>query len=63
MKLDGRVALITEAGSGLGRAIARRFAEEGARNVANDVRLVAVQETLAQLKGGGHRALLASDDK
>src|SRR5262245_14413229 len=59
MKLDGRIALITGAGSGLGRAIARRFAEEGARIVANDVRLAAAQETLAQLKGGGHRAFQA----
>jgi 3-oxoacyl-[acyl-carrier protein] reductase len=59
MKLDGRIALITGAGSGLGRAIAQRFAEEGARIVANDLRLATAQETLAQLKGGGHRALEA----
>src|SRR5215510_15817798 len=59
MKLDGRIALITGAGSGLGRAIARRFAEEGARIVANDIRLAAAQETLAQLRGGSHRALEA----
>ena len=59
MKLDGRIALITGAGSGLGRAIAQRFAEEGARIVVNDVRLAPAEETIAQLKGGGHRALQA----
>jgi 3-oxoacyl-[acyl-carrier protein] reductase len=56
MKLENRIALITGAGSGLGRAMARRFAEEGARVIANDVRLAAAEETVAQLPGGGHRA-------
>lgn len=36
-RLDGKVALITGAGSGIGRASARRFAAEGARIVAVDI--------------------------
>ncbi|MGH9773597.1 MAG: SDR family NAD(P)-dependent oxidoreductase [Candidatus Acidiferrales bacterium] len=49
MKLKDRIALITGAGSGIGRAIAMLFAEEGAQVVVNDVDLEAARGTLARL--------------
>jgi len=45
MKLEQRVAVITGAGSGIGQAMARLFAGEGARIFAADVNESAAQET------------------
>ena len=55
-RLDGRIACITGAGSGLGRAMAIRFAEEGATVAAQDLRWEAADETVHLLDGDGHRA-------
>lgn len=47
MTLEGKVAIITGAGSGIGQATARRFAKEGARLVLNDV----VEDYMRELAG------------
>jgi NAD(P)-dependent dehydrogenase (short-subunit alcohol dehydrogenase family) len=43
MKLDGKVAVVTGSGNGIGEAIARRFAAEGARVVVTDIEPAAVE--------------------
>ncbi len=50
-RLEGKVALITGAGSGMGRVAAHAFVREGASVVAVDVNDKAVHETVATLQG------------
>ena len=62
MKLQTRVALITGAGSGLGRAIALTFAREGARVAINDVRREAAEGVAAEISAlGGDAMVLLAD--
>src|SRR3954463_3528080 len=47
--LEGKTAVITGAGSGIGRATVRRFANEGARVIAADLDFKQAHETCAGL--------------
>ncbi|MCC6280007.1 MAG: bifunctional aldolase/short-chain dehydrogenase [Saprospiraceae bacterium] len=59
--LSGRVALVTGSAGGIGKAIARKFAEEGACVVLNDLNAERLAEAQAEfLKGFGKDAVVAT---
>ncbi len=62
MLLDGKSAIVTGAGSGVGRASALRFAEEGARVVCADINLEAVKETVSAIEASGGSAVAVACD-
>ncbi len=50
-RLDGKLALVTGAGSGIGAGIARRFRAEGAQLIINDLRREAAEATAKEVDG------------
>jgi len=57
MRLEGKVAVITGAASGIGKEIASTFAREGAKIVIADLNQKAADATAAELDPAGGRAL------
>jgi 3-hydroxybutyrate dehydrogenase len=60
--LEGQVAIVTGAASGIGREIAKRFAEAGAVAVIADLALSASQATAAEFEAEGHKAMALAMD-
>jgi 3-oxoacyl-[acyl-carrier protein] reductase len=52
MKLEGKVAIVTGGGAGIGEAICHRLADEGARVAALDISLPAAQQTIKAIGDG-----------
>jgi len=60
--LTGRVAVVTGAASGLGRAMAERFAAEGMRVVVSDIDRTGLDDVAGSLTGAGHEVHAVAAD-
>ncbi|MBI2831471.1 MAG: 3-oxoacyl-ACP reductase FabG [Chloroflexi bacterium] len=62
MRLDGKVAIVTGAGTGIGRAIAIALAKENTDVVINDIDLPLAESVAQEIKAMGHKALAVKAD-
>ncbi|WP_257450563.1 SDR family oxidoreductase [Archangium lipolyticum] len=61
-RLEGKAALVTGSGSGIGRAVAMAFAREGARVIVSDINVAGGEETVAAIqKQGGETRFIRCD--
>ena len=62
MRLDNKIAIVTGAASGFGAGISRRYAQEGARVVVNDVNETGADRVVAEIRSAGGRAAACAGD-
>ena len=61
-RLRNKIAIVTGAGGGIGRAICLAYADEGAALVCGDIDREGAEETVAQIKARGGRAAAVTGD-
>ena len=62
MRLKDKIVIVTGAGSGFGAGIAKRFAEEGAKVVVNDINAAGGERVTGEISAAGRRALFVKAD-
>jgi NAD(P)-dependent dehydrogenase (short-subunit alcohol dehydrogenase family) len=62
MELEGKIALVTGAGRGMGKAIALTFAREGADVAVNDINLDNAEATASEVRALGRRSMAIRAD-
>lgn len=62
MRLKDKIAIVTGAGSGFGEGIAKRFAEEGAKVVVNDIHIASGERVARQIEAAGGTAFFVYGD-
>ncbi|OME87428.1 short-chain dehydrogenase [Paenibacillus sp. FSL A5-0031] len=62
MRLQGKIAVITGAGTGIGKTTALRFAKEGAKVVVTDINFENVKKTADEIQQSGGEALALHHD-